>query len=244
LLSQVATSVTKVATSIDGQPVTDPRSVVLRPGQNVVYTISGALQDTNGVDVVDVYDNALEYFADTGACFLQSQTGITVTVTTRPTNAGEPLLCSPLLFGSHLTFNFTITYRVRANATPHTDPNFNVACVENSPTVNLYNLCSSVAGTNPSPPPSVTPTATPTRTIPPLPPLLLPPPPPPLLPPPPIAPLLPPPPIAPLGGPVLQPPMASVPVIPEADSLLLVVAGLALLGLGAGWRAWRRRGGA
>jgi hypothetical protein len=66
-------------------------------------------------------------------------------------------------------------------------------------------------------------------------PLLPPPPPPPLLLPPP---LLPPPP-----GPVMQqmPAMPPVPVIPEADSFLLVAVGIIGIGTLAGLRAYRRR---
>jgi hypothetical protein len=53
---------------------------------------------------------------------------------------------------------------------------------------------------------------------------------PPLLPPPPL--LLPPPPLR----------AAEVPVIPEADSGLLLLTGLAALGMWAGLRGWRRPG--
>jgi hypothetical protein len=63
----------------------------------------------------------------------------------------------------------------------------------------------------------------------------LPPPPPPLLPPPP--PLLPPPPFT-MGSGMM--PMPEVPVIPEADTLPLLLGGLAALGALAGWRTRRR----
>src|SRR5579883_759501 len=69
---------------------------------------------------------------------------------------------------------------------------------------------------------------------------LLPPPPPVLLPPPP-SPLLPPPPPAPAGAISQRAAFPEVPVIPEADSLPLLLSGLAALGALAGWRARRRR---
>jgi len=70
---------------------------------------------------------------------------------------------------------------------------------------------------------------------------LLPPPPLQFIPPPP-PPLLPPPPPAPMGGMMAAAsPMASVPVIPEADSIFLVVGGLVALGAIAGLRSLRRR---
>jgi len=72
---------------------------------------------------------------------------------------------------------------------------------------------------------------------------LLPPPPPPLPPPPPPPVLLlPPPPLAPVAGPpALGPvPAVGVPVIPEAESWLLLGLGLGVVGLVARWR--RRRG--
>jgi hypothetical protein len=66
---------------------------------------------------------------------------------------------------------------------------------------------------------------------------LLPPPPPVLLPPPALAPL-PPPPLPPFS---LEAALApEVPVIPEADSLALLVGGLAALGALGGLRRWRR----
>jgi hypothetical protein len=69
---------------------------------------------------------------------------------------------------------------------------------------------------------------------------LLPPPPLQFIPPPP-PPLLPPPPPAPMGGMMAPSPMASVPVIPEADSIFLVVGGLVAVGAIAGLRSLRRR---
>jgi hypothetical protein len=63
-------------------------------------------------------------------------------------------------------------------------------------------------------------------------------PPPPLVLPPPPVPLIPPPPSAAAAVPPLRP---EVPVIPEADSLLLLGGGLALGGILAGLRARRRR---
>jgi hypothetical protein len=70
---------------------------------------------------------------------------------------------------------------------------------------------------------------------------LLPPPPLQFIPPPP-PPLLPPPPPAPMGGAMTgASPMASVPVIPEADSIFLVVGGLVAVGAIAGLRSLRRR---
>jgi hypothetical protein len=57
--------------------------------------------------------------------------------------------------------------------------------------------------------------------------------------PPPPPPLLPPPPPAAFGAPRAA--FAEVPVIPEADSLPLLLGGLATLGALAGWRARRRR---
>jgi len=70
---------------------------------------------------------------------------------------------------------------------------------------------------------------------------LLPPPPLQFIPPPP-PPLLPPPPPAPIGGALTAAsPMASVPVIPEADSIFLVVGGLVAVGALAGLRSLRRR---
>jgi hypothetical protein len=87
----------------------------------------------------------------------------------------------------------------------------------------------------------------------PVPPLPLPPPPPIVLPPPPILPpppvTLPPPPLlaplpalpAPVAPAATLPGFAEVPVIPEADSLLLLAGGLGVVGL-VGWRAGRRRG--
>jgi MYXO-CTERM domain-containing protein len=65
----------------------------------------------------------------------------------------------------------------------------------------------------------------------------LPPPPPFLFLPPPPPPLLPPPPAAPIGA--AQAAFPEVPVVPEADGLGLLVAGLLGLGAVAGWR--RRR---
>jgi hypothetical protein len=71
-------------------------------------------------------------------------------------------------------------------------------------------------------------------------------PPPPLLAPPPVAflppapaPLLPPPPAPPLAGPAPTGPPAGVPVIPEAESALLVGLGLGALSLLARWRQRR-----
>lgn len=79
--------------------------------------------------------------------------------------------------------------------------------------------------------------------LPPVPPALLPPPPLPAVPPP----MLPPPAVGALSMPpvgtgpprVTPPSLLAVPVIPEADSGLLLGAGLALLGLAGAWR-WRR----
>jgi hypothetical protein len=65
--------------------------------------------------------------------------------------------------------------------------------------------------------------------------------PPPLLPPPPPPPLLPPPPPGPPMGPQQMAPPGGVPVIPEADSLFLVVGGLVALGGLVGLRSLRRR---
>jgi hypothetical protein len=79
--------------------------------------------------------------------------------------------------------------------------------------------------------------------VPPILPPLLPPPPPPLLPPP-APPLAACPPGCPPTQVTPQQPMMQfpeVPVIPEADSLALLVGGLAALGILAGWRARRRR---
>jgi YVTN family beta-propeller protein len=89
--------------------------------------------------------------------------------------------------------------------------------------------------------PTLTPTATPHAVIhpallpPPLPPLI----PPLVLPPPP---LLPPPPSAPMGAAPAGAAFPEVPVIPEADSVVLLVGGLAAVGVLAGLRARRRRG--
>ena len=69
---------------------------------------------------------------------------------------------------------------------------------------------------------------------------LLPPPPLQFIPPPP-PPLLPPPPPAPMGTPSLAAPPGGIPVIPEADSLFLVVGGLVALGGLVGLRSLRRR---
>jgi hypothetical protein len=69
---------------------------------------------------------------------------------------------------------------------------------------------------------------------------LLPPPPLEFLPPPP-PPLLPPPPPPPAGVGVARPAFPEVPVIPEADTVLLLVGGLAALGIAAGARTLRRR---
>ena len=99
--------------------------------------------------------------------------------------------------------------------------------------------------------PTLTPTATPTPTLTPIPtvPPLVPPVP---LPPPNVAPLLPPPPpifLPPPPSPLLPaPPMAAppavlpdVPVIPETDSLFLLVGGLVAIGGVVGVRSLRRR---
>ncbi len=74
------------------------------------------------------------------------------------------------------------------------------------------------------------------------------PPPPPLLPPPPLQlipppppPLLPPPPPAPAAMPPMAAPPGGIPVIPEADSLFLLVGGLAALGAVAALRKYRGR---
>jgi hypothetical protein len=87
--------------------------------------------------------------------------------------------------------------------------------------------------TGPAPPPAAAPASVPLVTLP-----LLPPPPPPAPPP-----LLPPPPLippAPLGSPFAAAPApAGVPVVPEAESLPLLLGGLAAVGL---WLAVRRRG--
>jgi len=69
---------------------------------------------------------------------------------------------------------------------------------------------------------------------------ILPPPPLEFIPPPP-PPLLPPPPPAPLGAVAAARPMVDVPIIPEADSLFLVIGGLVALGGLAGYRSLRRR---
>jgi MYXO-CTERM domain-containing protein len=68
--------------------------------------------------------------------------------------------------------------------------------------------------------------------LPPPPPIVLPPPPPPVIP-------VPPPPVAPAA--VAAPVLPGVPIIPETDSLSLLVGGLAALGALAGWRYTRRR---
>jgi hypothetical protein len=69
---------------------------------------------------------------------------------------------------------------------------------------------------------------------------LLPPPPLEFIPPPP-PPLLPPPPPAPTGVGVARPAFPEVPVIPEADTMMLLIGGLAILGIAAGARSLRRR---
>lgn len=244
VLDQVTTTVSKVATSINNTPVTNPKNVTLSPGQTIIYTVSGQVQNLDSPDVVDIFDSSLSYVFDTGQCFPAADTGITVNFTTQPSSVGGVLICNPLLFGTNQSFSFQITFTVQPNAQPHTDPNFNVACVEGGRSQNLFNLCDSVAGTVSGGQTTPTPTPTPTPpTVPclpcvpfldPGPPLLLPPPPPP-------PPLLPPPPLGVGTGAIRGAPMAPVPVIPEADSVLLVVGGLGALGLVAAWRRRRPR---
>jgi hypothetical protein len=145
----------------------------------------------------------------------------------QPASVGGFLLCNPIAF-PQTAYSFQIVFSVNANAPPHTEANFNVACVENSTTTNFFNLCDPVSGT-------VVPGALPPPPFIPPPPLPLPPPPPP--------PLLPPPPM--MAPPMMAPPSAAampgVPVIPEADSLVLLIGGLAALGGLAVVRHVRRR---
>jgi hypothetical protein len=244
VLSQVATSITKVATSISpssfgplgpfgsspfgstaSTSVTDPNNVIVTPGQTVVFTISGNVQNSTGTDVFDVFDGSLTYVSDTGNCSVVTlpltSGGVTFPVpTTVPPDIGGFLACDPITTLNGGNFSFTVTFTVNANEPPHTEPNFNVACVNNTAFTVSF-LCDSVAGT-------VIPIGPPP--IPPLPILPPPPPPPPLLPPPPMAPPS-----------MARAPMPEVPVIPEADSLLLLVGGLAALGGLAAFRVARRR---
>jgi hypothetical protein len=250
ILNQVATSVTKVATSISppsfgpfgstpfgstpfgssvSTSVPDPNNVIVTPGQTVVFTISGAVQDSTRGDVLDFFDGSLTYVSDTGNCQVltapfTTQGGQPIPIpATAPPDIGGVLACDPITTLGGGAFSFTVTFTVNANEPPHTEPNFNVACVANAPAVTAANfLCDSVAGTVvPIGPPPILP-----------PPPFLPPPPPP-------PPLLPPPPMAPpsMAGAA----MPEVPVIPEADSLLLLVGGLAALGGLAAFRVARRR---
>jgi hypothetical protein len=163
-LQQQATSITKVASSINGTPVTNPQSVVLRAGDRVTFTVSGFVQSSAGPDVADAFDASLVYRFDTGNCFPQSLIGISVTLPVRPTNVGDVLICSPLLLGDNQSYSFDVVFDVSPNATPHSDSNFNVACAENSLVPEVFTLCSSVAGTIASATPTATSTATPTRT--------------------------------------------------------------------------------
>jgi hypothetical protein len=245
VLSQVATSVNKAATSINGVPAPSVDSVIVSPGQTVTFTISGTLQEAGpstqppspsqvgqgNVDVIDVFDSSLTYVSSTGNCLLQpASVGAQFpSLPNQPASIGGFLACNPIAF-PQTNFSFQVVFSVNANAPPHTEANFNVACVENSPrtgSTSLFNLCDPVNGT-------VVPGALPPPPFIPPPPLPLPPPPPP--------PLLPPPPIAP---PMMMPPSAAampgVPVIPEADSLFLLVGGLAALGGLAVVRYVRRR---
>jgi hypothetical protein len=248
ILSQVATTVTKVATSVTppslgginppgfgpfnpiggggaiSSALNDPNNVIALPGSTVVSTISGTVQDSTTGDVIDVFDGSLTYVSDTGGCqVITPASNDPRRPSTVPANIGGFLACDPITTLGGGAFNFTVTFTVNANQPPHTEPNFNVACVQNAPVVGttVTFLCDSVAGT-------VVP--------------ILPPPPPPLLlppPPPPPPPLLPPPPPPVMAG--ARAPMPEVPVIPEADSLLLLVGGLAALGGLAAFRVVRRR---
>ncbi len=278
VLGQGANTVSKVATSIDGTAVADPKNVRVSAGQEVTYTIVGSVQNSSGADVADIFDASLTYVFDTGECYPGTLAEIGGNPPLRPANIGGVLVCSPILFGVNQAFSFDVVFRVNASVPPHSEANFNVACVETT-VVDVFNLCNSVAGTvlaptptatatptrtptatttatrtptatatptrtptatatpTPTPTPTLTPTATRTRVT-----VLIPVPPPPPPPPPPPLPLLPPPlPLAPPppAGPEVSSPLASVPVIPEADNLLLVIGGLAALGLIAGWRARR-----
>src|SRR4051794_32403363 len=69
VLGQLATSIQKVAVSVDGTPVANPNNVQVRPGQLVVYRISGQIQSASAPDVADIFDSGLTYYFDTGNCF-------------------------------------------------------------------------------------------------------------------------------------------------------------------------------
>jgi hypothetical protein len=224
LLNQAATAVSKIASTINGVPVPSADSVIVTPGQTVVFTINGTIQPGSPNNVLDVFDGSLTFVSSTGSCVTTSAPSPAPSLT--PPDVGGYLLCTPSVTLGTGAFSFQITFSVNGNEPPHTEANFNVACVQNTPFSSAYNLCDPVSGT-------VVPITPPFPPILPPPPLLPPPPPPP--------PLLPPPPMAP---PMMAPPSAAampgVPVIPEADSLFLLVGGLAALGGLVALRRMRR----
>jgi hypothetical protein len=240
VLTQGATQIAKVASAINGVPLSSGELASLIPGQEVTFTITGRTENADGGDVIDVFDSSLSYITDTGDCFPTTLADIGGPPPVRPASIGGVLICSPVLIDTQNTFSFQIIFEVVPTAQPHTDPNFNVSCVEATSAPNSFTLCDPVAGVirgGPPPVPTRTPTVVPFVPLPPLP--SLPPPLPPLPPPPPPpAPLLPPPPVMP---PAMMAPPAGVPVIPEADSALLLLGGLLGMGGLVGLAAWRRR---
>jgi hypothetical protein len=235
LLNQVATSVTKVATSISGVTPPSSETIAVTPGQTVTFTLSGTVQEGGPNFVLDVFDSSLTFVSSTGGCVVAATPSPLPPL--QPASVGGYLTCSPVLANGSGAFSFQVVFSVNANAPSHIEPNFNVACVENSTTQNNYNLCDPVAGTVAGLIPPVPPFP-----LLPLPPIdFVAPPPPPLLPPPPMAPMAPP--SAGLSQPMMMPSMMpGVPVIPEADSLVLLGGGLAALGGFVALRRLVRRG--
>jgi hypothetical protein len=225
-LNQATTTVAKIVSNVAGTPQTG-ETATAAPGDVVVFQVNFANINPAGTDIRDFFDPRLLFIGGDGCT--EGPAGAPLPAGA-PANAGI-VTCNVIDTGD--SGQMAIQFSVDINATPGASL-LNFACAQDSTngwTVFCDTATITVAAA-PSPPPVPTPPVL-------IPPILPPPPLPPLLPPPSAPPLLPPPPMAP---PMMQRPMMpEVPVIPEADSLFLLVGGLVVLGGLAGLRVVRRR---